>query len=70
MGWHVLLQERDSFENYLREKDVIPTLEERQRTKKILSKGKHRKLIWKTDQPTDNCTVDWLLYFLSWLVAE
>ena len=51
-------KERDSFENYLRENDVIPTLEERQRTKKGLSKVKHRKLIWKTDQPTDYCTVD------------
>ena len=46
-------KDRDSFENCLRENDVIPTLEERQRTKEELKKKKHRKLILKTDQPTD-----------------
>lgn len=45
-------KDRDSFENCLRENDVIPTLEERQRIKEELKKKKHRKLILKTDQPT------------------
>ena len=35
----------DSFENCLRKNDVIPTLEERQRIKKELSKVEHRKII-------------------------
>ncbi|VDI05338.1 Hypothetical predicted protein [Mytilus galloprovincialis] len=50
-------KDRDSFDNCLRENDVIPTLEERQRIKEELKKKKHRKLILKTDQPTDY----WLL---------
>ena len=45
-------KDRDSFDNCLRENDVIPTLEERQRIKEELKKKKHRKLILKTDQPT------------------
>jgi len=45
-------KDRDSFENCLRENDVIPTLEERQRIKEELKKKKHSKLILKTDQPT------------------
>ena len=52
------VKDRDSFENCLRENDVIRTLEERQRMKKDLAKVKHRKLIWKTDQPTNYCIVD------------
>ena len=51
-------KDRDSFENCLRENDVIPTLEERQRIKEELKKKKHRKLILKTDQPTDYWVVD------------
>lgn len=46
-------KDRDSFDNCLRENDVIPTLEERQRIKEELKKKKHSKLILKTDQPTD-----------------
>ena len=46
-------KDRDSFENCLRENDVIPTLEERQRMQEELKKKKHRKLILKTDQPTN-----------------
>lgn len=46
-------KDRDSFDNCLRENDVIPTLEERQRMKEELKKKKHRKLILKTDQPTN-----------------
>ena len=46
-------KDRDSFDNCLRENDVVPTLEERQRIKEELKKKKHRKLILKTDQPTD-----------------
>lgn len=51
-------KDRDSFENCLRENDVVPTLEERQRLKEELKKKKHRKLILKTDQPTDYWVVD------------
>ena len=51
-------KDRDSFDNCLRENDVIPTLEERQRIKKELAKVKHRKLILKTDQPTGYWLVD------------
>ena len=50
-------KDRDSFDNCLRENDVICT-EERQRMKKELAKVKHRKLILKTDQPTDYRLVD------------
>ena len=62
--------ERDSFDNCLIENDVIPTLEEKQRIKKELSKVKHRKLILKTDQHTDYWIIDRLFYFLSLLVVE
>ena len=51
-------KDRDSFENCLRENDVVPTLEERQRLKEELKKKKHRKLILKTDQPTDYWVVE------------
>ena len=51
-------KDRDSFDNCLRENDVIPTLEERQRIKEELKKKKHRKLILKTDQPTGYWLVD------------
>ena len=51
-------KDRDSFEYCLRENDVIPTLVERQRIKKELAKVKHRKLILKTDQPTDYWIID------------
>ena len=50
-------KDRDSFDNCLRENDVIPT-EERQRIKKELAKVKHRKLILKTDQPTGYWLID------------
>ncbi|CAC5377107.1 unnamed protein product [Mytilus coruscus] len=50
-------KDRDSFDNCLRENDVIPTLEERQRIKEELKKRNIVKLILKTDQPTDY----WLL---------
>ena len=46
-------KDRDSFDNCLRENDVIESLEERQKVKEELKKKKHRKLILKTDQPTD-----------------
>jgi hypothetical protein len=46
------MKDRDSFENCLRENDVIQTLEERDRVKKELSGVKHRKLVLKTDQPS------------------
>lgn len=45
-------KDRDSFDNCLRENDVIPTLAERVRIRNELSKTKHSKLILRTDQPT------------------
>ena len=51
-------KDRDSFDNCLKENDVVPTLEERQRIKEELKKKKHRKLILKTDQPTDYWLID------------
>ena len=51
-------KDRDSFEHCLRENDVIPTFEERQKIKEELSKVKHRKLILKTDQPTGYWLID------------
>ena len=51
-------KDRDSFESCLRENDVIPTLEERQRMQEELKKKKHRKLILKTDQPTNYFLID------------
>ena len=52
-------KDRDSFDNCLRENDVILTLEEQQRIKEELKKKKkHRKLILKTDQPTGYWLVD------------
>ena len=50
-------KDRDSFGICLRENDVIPA-EDRQRIKKELSSVKHRKLILKTDQPTNYWLVD------------
>ena len=43
---------RDSFEEALRENDVIPSLEERREMRQVLSKYKHSKLILITEQPT------------------
>lgn len=51
-------KDRDSYENCLRENDVIPTLEERRRVKEELKKYKHRKLILLTDQPTNYWLID------------
>ena len=45
-------KDRDSFDNALRENDVIPTLEERREMRLLLSKHKHSKLILITEQPT------------------
>ena len=44
-------KDRDSFEECLRENDVIPTGEERAAIRQLLSKAKHAKLVLKTDQP-------------------
>ena len=44
-------KDRDSFEECLRENDVIPTGEERAAIRQLLSKTKHAKLVLKTDQP-------------------
>ena len=45
-------KDRDSFEDCLRENDVIPTKTERDKIKAMLAEKKHSKLILKTDQPT------------------
>ena len=45
-------KDRDSFEEALRENDVIPSLEERKKMRSLLAKHKHSKLILITEQPT------------------
>ena len=45
-------KDRDSFEEALRENDVVPSLEERREMRQLLSKYKHSKLILITEQPT------------------
>ena len=45
-------KDRDSFEECLRENDVIPTSEERAAARQLLSASKHAKILLKTDQPT------------------
>ena len=45
-------KDRDSFEEALRENDVIPSREERQKMRLLLSTYKHSKLILITEQPT------------------
>ncbi len=45
-------KDRDSFEEALRENDVIPELEERKKMRDLLAKNKHSKLILITEQPT------------------
>ena len=44
-------KDRDSFEECLRENDVIPSREERTAVKQKLAETKHAKLLLKTDQP-------------------
>jgi hypothetical protein len=46
-------KDRDSFDDCLRENDVIESKEKRDEVKKKLKKFKHSKLILKTEQPTD-----------------
>ena len=41
--------DRDSFEEALRENDVIPSLEERKEMRNLLSKHKHSKLVLITE---------------------
>ena len=45
-------KDRDSFEEALRENDVVPSLEERREMRQLLSLYKHSKLILITEQPT------------------
>ena len=45
-------KDRDSFEEALRENDVIPTLDKRKEMRNLLSIHKHSKLILITEQPT------------------
>ena len=45
-------KDRDSFEECLRENDVVPSREERVATRQLLAETKHTKLLLKTDQPT------------------
>ena len=44
-------KDRDSFEDCLRENDVIPTREERALVRQQLAETKHAKLLLKTDKP-------------------
>jgi hypothetical protein len=44
-------KDRDSFEDCLRENDVIPAREERATVRQLLANTKHAKLLLKTDQP-------------------
>ena len=44
-------KDRDSFEDCLRENDVIPTREERAAVRQLLAETKHAKLVLKTGQP-------------------
>ena len=44
-------KDRDSFEDCLRENDVIPSREQRALVRKQLAETKHAKLLLKTDQP-------------------
>jgi hypothetical protein len=45
-------KDRESFEDCLRENDVIPTQDERAVVRQLLAKTKHAKLLLKTDQPS------------------
>ena len=45
-------KDRDSFEDTMKENDVVPSLEERKRIREKLAKHKHSKLILITEQPT------------------
>ena len=45
-------KDRDSFDEALRENDVIPSLEERHKMRDLLAQNKHSKLILITEQPT------------------
>ena len=49
-------KDRDSFEDYLRENDVIPSREQRALLRQQLAETKHAKVLLKTDQPVC-CTV-------------
>ena len=51
-------KDRNSFENCLRENDVVENKETRQAICLKLLKTKHSKLILKTDQPTNYVVVD------------
>ena len=44
-------KDRHSFEECLRENDVIPSRDERQAARRLLAEKKHSKLLLKTDQP-------------------
>ena len=44
-------KDRDSFEDCLRENDVIPSREQRALVRQQLAETKHAKLLLKTDQP-------------------
>ena len=45
-------KDRDSFEDCLRENDVIQSKDERSAVRQLLAETKHAKLVLKTDQPT------------------
>ena len=55
LKWVVLFysKDRDSYENCLRENDVIESREEKKKIKEYLKSHEHSKLILKTSQPTE-----------------
>ena len=52
-------KDRDSFEDCLRENDVIPTREERAAVRQLLAETKHAKLVLKTAQPAAYQVLCW-----------
>ena len=52
-------KDRDSFEDCLRENDVIPTREERAAVRQLLAETQHAKLVLKTDQPAAYQVLCW-----------
>ena len=44
-------KDRDSFQDCIRENDVIPSQEDRAAVRQRLAETKHSKLLLKTDQP-------------------
>ena len=52
MALHILYKDQESFEDCLRENDIVPDKNERDRLKKFLEDKLYSKLILKCYQPT------------------